>query len=196
MILQSIYRFRFALSRHIKYLANFQSQRTTDRRLKQLLEENLIARDKILYGVPYIYTVTKKGKRLIHATPIEEHIRIDKIQHDILVLDCLFHLQQKYGFSLHTVMTERELHSKNAFSERRHEPDFVFSMNDEFYCVEVELTPKSKQRLEKNVQSNYHNYDTQLWIVPNTQSFIQANLKEFSELYPNMMILSLEELLS
>lgn len=179
----------------MKYLAGFQSQRTADRRLKILLEENLITREKQLYGVPYIYTVTPKGKRLILATPIAENIRIDKIKHDILVLDCLFQLQKKYQFNIKNITTERELHSKDSFSEWRHHPDFIFPKEEQVFAVEVELTPKSKQRLEKNIQSNYSNYDFQIWIIPTAQTTIFSNLKEFSNLYPNLIITCLEELL-
>ncbi len=95
-VLKQLDRWRFCLSRHLIYLGGFSSQRTTDRRLKMLLEAGYIQRRKILYGVPYLYSLTHKGKVLIHTSLKEEKIRIEKITHDILVLDTAIYFMLKY----------------------------------------------------------------------------------------------------
>ncbi len=59
----------------------------------------------------------------------------------------------------------------------------------------MELTLKSRNRLEKNIQENFMNYDYQKWIVPNTQVRIKNILQENNLIYP-LEILDLKEVVS
>ena len=59
--------------------------------------------------------------------------------------------------------------------------------------MEVELSLKARTRLEKNIQSNFSNYDKQLWIVPDMHSKISAILEEQSHIYPDIQIIELSE---
>ena len=65
-IMNCLAKFSFLLGRHIKTLF-FDGTRTCDRRLKILLENEYIKRQKILYGIPSLYSLTHKGKQEIHA---------------------------------------------------------------------------------------------------------------------------------
>jgi hypothetical protein len=56
----------------------------------------------------------------------------------------------------------------------------------------VELTPKSKDRTEKNLDDNFRIYDKQKWVVPNNQTKIHAMLNSNSSAYPNVEVVSLE----
>ncbi len=194
IVLRQIDRWRFCLSRHIFYLGGFSSQRTTDRRLKLLIEAGYIQRRKILYGIPYLYSLTYQGKLLIHTSLKGEKIRIEKITHDISVLDTAIYFILKYGVKQDDILTEKELHRLDGFSTRKHQPDFVIKNQDEKICIEVELTLKAKNRLEKNIQDNFVNYDYQKWIVPNTQIRIKNILQENSLIYP-LEIMDLEEVI-
>ena len=64
-ILRLVYKFRFALSRHVKKLSSFSGHRATDRRLRLLVLGGYLSRKKYLYGIPYLYTLTHKGRILL-----------------------------------------------------------------------------------------------------------------------------------
>lgn len=194
-VLRQLDRWRFCLSRHMLYLGGFSSQRTTDRRLKLLREAGYIQRRKILYGVPYLYSLTYQGKVLIHTSLKKEKIRIEKITHDISVLDTAIYFMLKYGVKQENLLTEKELHRIDGFCTRKHQPDFIIQNQDKKTCIEIELTLKAKNRLEKTIQENFLNYDDQKWIVPNTQIRMKNILQENSFVYP-LEIIDLEEVVN
>jgi len=180
------------LGRHIKTLVNFPGTRASDRRLKALVEAGYLNRKKYLYGVPYLYTVAHKGRILIGANKRENKIRLEQIAHDIQVLDVLIIFKEKYNLSLSNIESARELHIKDGFGTRKHQPDFVFTYEDKKHAVEIELTPKAKANLERNVRDNYLNYDYQIWVTGDNKIFnmIQNLLDEYS----NIKIVRLEEI--
>lgn len=196
LILNMIYRFGFCLGRHISFLANFPSARTCDRRLKLLVDHGYLFRKKVFYGLPYLYYLSKDGMRLIHVTPRDEMIRVDKIHHDITVLDCLPYFIKRYDFTFDIMTTERELHRKDGFGVRKHHPDIVFQKDDETYAIEFELSKKATVRLVHNIEQNYLNYDVQIWVIPASQSGILNILTSSLEKYDNIEVMILESLLS
>ncbi|MCL2360679.1 MAG: replication-relaxation family protein [Defluviitaleaceae bacterium] len=191
-ILRLVYRFKFCFGRHVSKLIGFTGMRACDRRLKALTDGGYLARKKYLYGLPYLYTLTHKGRILIGANKRENKIRLEQINHDAQVLDILIHLKAIYGFSLNDIKSERELHIKDGFGTRKHHPDFLFEHHGKKYAVEVELTLKAKTNLEKNVRDNYLNYDQQIWVTGDNKIF--GLLKNFAEEYANMEIISIEKL--
>jgi hypothetical protein len=97
----------------------------------------------------------------------------------------------KYGISLSDITTEKELHQKDGFGTRRHQPDFIFTAEDKTHCVEVELTPKSKERTVKNLHDNFMTYDFPKWVVPENQTKIRTVLNGS---YRDIEILSFEKI--
>jgi len=191
-ILRLVYRFKFCLGRHIKTLVQFTGARASDRRLKALVEAGYLDRKKYLYGIPYLYTVAHKGRILIGANKRENKIRLEQITHDITVLDALIFFKKKYALALSNIESERELHIKDGFGTRKHQPDFVFTYKDRRYAVEVELTLKAKANLEKNIQDNYLNYDSQIWITDDTK--VLKHLQNLLNAYSNIEIVRLGEI--
>ena len=192
-ILKLIYRFKFCLGRHVKSLVGFEGARACDRRLKILVDSGYLNRKKYLYGIPYLYTVSHKGRLLIGANKRDNKIRLEQITHDCYVLDTLIFLIEKYNLTLEHIESERELHIKDGFSTRKHHPDFTFTYENKKYAVEVELTPKAKANLERNVRSNYLNYDTQIWVTNDNKVF--SLLQSLSVEYSDIEILRLEDIL-
>lgn len=195
LILKMIYRFGFCFGRHVSFLANFPSARTCDRRLKLLVDNGYLLRKKVLYGLPYLYYLSKDGMRLIHVTPRDETIRVDMIHHDMTVLDCLPYFIKHYGFTLGNLTTERELHSKDGFGVRQHHPDVVFIKDTESYAIEFELSKKATVRLIHNIEQNYLNYDVQIWVIPASQSSIRNILTSSLDKYDSIEVMTLESLL-
>ena len=192
-VFREIERWRFCLSRHIQYLAGFSSQRICDRRLKFLLDENFLTRRIVLYGVPSAYLLTRKSKNLIFANKRPERIRLDQITHDITVLDIAICTIKSLSLLPADIKTEKQLHQADGFGEREHHPDFVFTKGDKTYCVEVELSLKSRARLNKNAKSNFINYDVQIWVVGDNSSRLSRQLEEFKRQYPNIKITTISE---
>jgi len=190
-IIKLVYRFKFCLGRHVGALMGFTGARACDRRLRLLTDGGYLARKKYLYGIPYLYTVTHKGRILIGANKRENKIRLEQINHDVKVLDTLIYCKAKYGFSLIDMESERELHIKDGFGMRKHHPDFVFIHQGKKCAVEIELTLKAKANLEKNVRDNYLNYDKQIWFTSDKK--ILALLQKFSDEYSNMETIFLEK---
>ena len=193
LVLREVGRFRFMLGRHIKALCGFPSTSSCDKRLKDLIEAKYLSRKKYLYGVPGLYTLTHKGRIILSMNKREDKIRVDRITHDIYVLEAVIFFVKKYGLAMSEIKTEKELHIKDGFGTRKHQPDFVLTNDGQSQAVEVELNPKSKERLEKNIRDNYLNFDKQIWIT-NDNKIISLITKFLNE-YPNIEILRLEEVI-
>jgi hypothetical protein len=192
LILGLVLRFRFCQGRHIKSLAGFEGQRATDRRLRTLIDAGYLSRKKYLYGVAYLYTLTHKGRILLGANKRADKIRVDRITHDIFVLDAVIFFLKKYNLALEKIESEKELHIKDGFGTRKHHPDFVFEVEGNRTAVEVELCPKAKDRLEKNVRDNYLNFDNQIWLT--NDSKVIAMLGGLAETYSNIGVMRLGEI--
>lgn len=194
LILKEINRWRVCASRHIRFLAGFSGQRATDRRLKILIDAGYLERKKFLYGVPSIYFLTAKGQTLIQARICSEKVKVEQIIHDMTVLDTAIYFMRKKNLSLEDIITEKELHQLDGFGRRKHRPDFVFRQNDLTSCVEVELTRKAKSRLLNIIKDNFMEYDTQIWVIPDSQPMILQVLKDSQKIYGNIQARSLQKI--
>ena len=193
-LLHEVGRWKFMLGRHIKDLCGFTSVSACDKRLKDLIVAGYLERKKYIYGVPGLYTLTHKGRILTGYNKRAENIRIDKIYHDICVLDSLSWFIKTSNISLENITSERELHSNDGFGVSKHYPDFVVTASGKKYAVEIEMSLKEKRRFEKNIQNNYMNYDGQVWVVPKTQKKIARILNENKAVYSGIKVYFLEEL--
>ena len=175
-------------------LCGFTGARASDRRLKLLLDAGYLTRKKYLYGIPYMYTLSHKGRILLGANKREDKIRVDRITHDIYIIEAIIYYVKKYGVALSAIESEKELHIKDGFGLRKHQPDFVVSFADVRIAVEVELNPKPKDRMEENIRENYLKYDRQVWIT--NHSKVKSLLKGFIGEYSNIEVLALEDVLA
>lgn len=188
-----LYRWRFLLGRQVRFLADFSSTRTTDRRLKILRENGYIEKQKILYGVSSLYTLSHKGRVLAGVNTKSEKIRLEQIFHNIYVVDSAIYFFKNKIATLEQIVSEKQLHSIAGFSNRKHMPDFIIKSDNETNCVEIELSLKAKSRLQKNIEDNFTEYDKQIWIVPVSEITIRQVLQDSMMLYPNITIIDLEE---
>lgn len=127
LILSEIDRWRVITGRHICFMTGFSGQRACDRRLHKLRTADLLNRERIIYGVPAIYSLTSKGKLLIEVPNKKEQIRIEQIAHDIAVADSAIFFNLKYNIAFSDMVTEKQLHQNDGFGIRKHRPDFVFT---------------------------------------------------------------------
>jgi len=110
------------------------------------------------------------------------------------VLDALIYFRDKYKISLTDIESERELHIKDGFGTRKHQPDFVITYGGKRVAVEVELSAKAKVTLEKNVRDNYLTFDNQIWIT-NDKKVLNMIQNLFIN-YAGLQIIRLEEIIS
>ena len=99
----------------------------------------------------------------------------------------------KHEVSFSAIESEKELHIKDGFGIRKHQPDFVVRMG-ELIAVEIELNSKAKDRMEENIRENYLKYDRQVWITNNSK--VKSLLKIFCDEYSNIEVLRLEDVLT
>lgn len=181
------------ISRQIKILCDFQGQRACDRRLKKLIEAKYIERKHILYGIPSLYFITPRAKRAFNLEFITQNVRIEQIQHDIYVIDTAIYFIKKYGIDKNTIMTERTLKHKDGFGNNKHRPDFIFVHQDKTFCVEIELTAKKYDTLNKNMKNNYLSYDGQKWVTPFDRIKVKEQVEKASRNYTDIDIIPLSE---
>jgi len=148
-----------------------------------------LERKKYLYGVPYLYTLSHKGRMLIGVNKRADMLRLERIMHDVYVLDTVIFFIGKANVSLSNITSEKELHSADGFGHRRHYPDFVVNGK---IAVEIEIALKSKERLRKNIEANYLDYDLQYWILGENPK-LEKLIKEFQNEYSNLKAIRLEE---
>lgn len=186
------------LSRHIKELAGFTSQRSCERRLKKLVETGYLEYQKIIYGIPRIYQNTKRAEAIaqIYTGNWKRKIKLEQITHDISVLDVVIALNKSMKIPYENIVSERQLHKLDGFSVRNHRPDFVFDYKDKKVCVELEFSMKAKNRFEKNIKENFLAYSIQLWVVQNKSDRIGQFLEKQKLIYPNIRIRELKEVLN
>ena len=194
-ILREIDRWRVVTGRQICVITGFSGQRACDRRLSKLITAGYICRNKYLYGFPSIYKLTNKAKVLINVPKKPAQIRLEQIVHDSYVTDTAIYISKSRKIPFDSIITEKQLHRQDGFSNRKHRPDFIFTENGSVICVEVELTMKSKNRMEQNVKSNFENYDGQLWVVPDLKGKIAVALIEYQNVYSDILIMPLDEVI-
>lgn len=191
-LLEAIGKWRFLLSRHLIEISSL-SSRSTYRRLKQLEERKLLTHARVLYGTPALYSLTHKGRLKIGLNKRDSKFRIEQIEHDICCVDMALYFMEKYHLSMSEITSEKELHSIRGFGSRQHVPDFTFQHDNKSYAIEVELSLKAKETLRKNVELNFMNYDSQIWLINKRNKALKSRLDELTTMYPNIVISYLED---
>jgi hypothetical protein len=173
-------------------LCGFTGTRNTDRRLKILCDNGYLKKQKLLYGIPSLYTLTHQAKVLLNVSRKAVNISLARLSHHIAVLDTVVYLVQGNYIKLDEIQTEREMFSADGFGKVKHRPDFIHIKNDIIDAYEIELTLKAKDRFHKNVRENYKNYHRQVWIVPEKETEIFRLLSYWQTSYNNIDIVCYE----
>ena len=192
-ILHEITRWRFCLGRQIRLLCEFSGQRACDRRLAKLIKAGYIERKYLLYGMPGLYFATPKAVKIFNLAFYTSNVRIEQIQHDTAVIDTAIYFIHQ-GINSAEITTERELKHLNGFGNPKHDPDFVYKSNGKTICVEVELSTKKQATIERNIKSNYSNFDVQQWVVPSDKVKILQNIETVRPRYSDIEVIPFEEI--
>lgn len=195
LILQQVTKYRFLLSRQIKILCNFTGQRSCDRRTRKLIDEGLLEKKHFLYGVPALYLVTEKAKRIFDLGYITKNIRVEYIKHDILVIDTAIYLNKKFGIPLENIKSERQIKHGLGFGNPKHVPDLLYKDNNKTYCVEIELSVKTYKNLENNVRLNSRNYNKEIWYIDTTKTKLVENLDKLKIIFGKVVVIDINEVI-
>lgn len=150
------------------------------RRLKKLVDNNYLKHSRVLYGEPGVYQVTHKGAQLSedHLPPLKR-ISFATYCHTLAVAHASIALIKQFGGSFLTErmlrLTKREMDAGAC----EHNCDGVLILNDKKIAIEVELTMKTKQRIEDimmdySLQSEY----SEVWYLCGNEELY----KHFSKL--------------
>ncbi len=191
-IITEISRFRGCLGKQIIKIANFTSRRSCDQRLKKLIDNGYIERKRYVYGIAGVYRITNKAKSEIGVDLPVSNIRLEQLEHDLLVVDVYLFLKDRLNLTPADFTTEKELRHIQGFNTRTHAPDLIYKYKNKVFCVEVELSLKAKSRLEKNINNNYVTYNGQKWFIRHTNNRLYTWLREFSLIYSDIEIISIE----
>ncbi|MDD3304117.1 MAG: hypothetical protein PHP54_04290 [Clostridia bacterium] len=146
----------------------------------------------IIYGVPGLLFVTRKAVKAFKLDYHTKEIRIEQITHDIAMVDTAIYIINQHGVDMDDITTEREIKHSNGFGNSKHDPDFIYMENNKKYFVEIELTEKSINRLQTNIQNNFLLCDIQKFVVPSDKARILVNLEKLKQSYP-IEVIRLEE---
>ena len=167
------------------------------RRLRKLISADYLCHEWLLHGKPGIYRATKLGTEISHdVLPPIKKIALATCEHHLKVANLSSVLLKKFGGEF---ITERHLRHQAGLSgvgQKTHMCDGALILPDKRIAIEVELTPKSKCRLEKII--NHYRKDFQyqeVWYfcgnnevrnkietaASNTRFIKCLNLNEFSQ---------------
>lgn len=122
--------------------------------MKRLVEDGLVRQVQIFCGEPNIYYLTNRGGSFSDL-PIISGINLGIYEHQVTLINVVIRLRELYPLS--TLVSERQLKQENFFEGigvRGHVSDGVLiHAEDNQIAIEVELTMKSKGRLEKILRS-------------------------------------------
>lgn len=193
VIFEMLLKWKFLISRQVKDLCNFSGVRACDRRLLKLTRDGWLKREKVLHGFPFLYFVTEKTRKEFDLKYKSRAVRAGEISHDIDVIDTAIYLIDKYKLDPRSIVSERELKHQAGYGVPEHFPDFVYEKGGKKFCVEVELSAKSKDLLEKNVVKNYMEDYEQLWYVNMLQPKIMKNLDSLQNSYNGIEVYDILE---
>lgn len=197
VIMREIARNGYMTGKQIMLIAGFGGTRATDRRLAKLMEQGWLNRDKKLYGLCGLYTVTAEGMEYFHLneqikTTYIDNINLNEIEHNLAAIDSQIYFIRKHGISLEEITTDKEIRRSQGLQIKQHVPDFVIYKDGKSIAVEIERTYKGKTRLQRNIEANYTKYDAQYWVVPIARSTIREILQGLSNRFPGIEIFEME----
>jgi DNA-binding MarR family transcriptional regulator len=130
--------------------------------VRRLVKFGLLERTQTAIGDPTLISPTREGITYAGLGLRRPTIRIGEVDHWLTVADVAIELEDRYGPSL--LLTERELRFEEMLAGkpiasatlgetlnghlRLHRPDLVVRGPGGYTVYEVELTPKSRRRLE------------------------------------------------
>jgi len=167
-ILKWINRFRYTTAKQVMEKFGM-CKSPAYRRLKFLKDNGYLYYRKFFKDKPGIFFCTVEGVGVSGSklSPLKRKISLATYDHNLIVIDVSFKLE-KYG----NWITDREIWSEIFKKQKEkktniHIPDGIIENDGKRTAVEVELTPKSKSRLDKIMKAHRRSrfYDSVFYVV-------------------------------
>lgn len=179
-ILQFINEFGFCEIRHIEKEFNIK-KRLSYTIIKRLIMANLVLHQRIYHQKHGIYFLTKQGAAYTPLIPLSS-IPHNHYNHHLIVIDVYQKIKQLYPEMIW--VTERYL-IKEKFSKgwvkKGHIADGMLFLSDKKIAIEVELTLKTKARIETILKEYAKDLDiTEIWYYcqPKTMNALQGFIEK------------------
>jgi len=146
------------------------SSGTAYKRLRKLISAGLLIHEYQFHGYPGHYRVTKQGAGVAgDQLPPLKNIRIGSYKHDEIVNTLSVMLTEKYDASFITERQMRHQRGMHKAGESYHYSDGVLVFDDKKVAIEVELTTKSRARLDKISKYYLRTFDySEVWYFYST----------------------------
>ncbi|MBI1300070.1 MAG: hypothetical protein GC137_00290 [Alphaproteobacteria bacterium] len=146
-------------------------------RIKKLVEGGYLARERILHGQARIHKVTKRGVIASgdHILPVQD-IRLGTFKHDLALVDLALKLEEETGGQFIPQRQIRHDEGLSGVGQMGHIPDgYLFIDDDKPVAVELELSVKSRARLNSIVQDYGGDLRVkEVWYYTNQKSVYNA----------------------
>ena len=173
LILEALGRLVVAESKDLTILAGYHDESVLRKKMRQLKEDGFVNINSsgYGYGTPLIYSLTKQGMREVDIYDIRPfEYRGQNTWHEIMVGHAASFLYIYEDLSIYDMEFDRAIRGKKS----EYIPDIAYGNNTG--AVEVELSVKSKKRLEDKFLRAFHNYNIVRWIYPAECLSIKHNL--------------------
>jgi DNA-binding PadR family transcriptional regulator len=122
--------------------------------MQRLVKQKFVKHERVFHGKPGIYTVTHKGAQYTDLPPLDK-LYVGQYDHQLSIVNVYLQLRQQYPDA--EWISERQLkHDKfrDGVGKKGHVSDGILQwVCGKRVAIEVELTRKGKNRLEKILKS-------------------------------------------
>ena len=123
------------------------------RRLHQLVKNDLLIHQGLLHRQPGVYRGTKLSTEFSHdVLPPLKSVSLATYDHQLKVAHLSLVLLEKSGGEFITQRHIRNQSGISAVGQKSHKSDGTLVLPNKRIAIEVELTPKSRERLEKIIR--------------------------------------------
>lgn len=161
-------------------------QTTAYVRIKKLVDNGYLARDRILHGDSRIHMVTKQGCIASgdHIKPINK-VNLGTYLHDLNLVDLALRLERKTGGVFQPERQIRHDEGLSGLGKLGHIPDgYLFLGNKKPIAIEFELSVKSRARLNNIIKEYSGNLNvSEVWYYTDQNQVLNA-IQKASEDYP------------
>ncbi len=162
--------------------------------INKLIRHNLIQHERIFYGKHGLFRLTQAGARFTFLPPLHR-VPLANYRHDLTVVNLYLKLRELYP-GMRWISERKLKHDKYKFSvgQQGHLPDGILTLDSKQIAIEVELSCKSKLRLEDILKAYAVQFSIQaVWYF--CKESMQPRLQEAAKEMPFVKIYLLKDFL-
>ncbi|MDW3209289.1 MAG: helix-turn-helix domain-containing protein [Reichenbachiella sp.] len=138
--------------------------------MQRLKKSGMVELVRVFHNEPGIYLCTSEGAKFTNQEKLRE-LHIASLKHDLKILDVFLNIRDE--MQIESFMTEREIRKS---VDLEHFPDLLIKYSGEQISIEVELSRKSKTRMEA-----IRNFYLKTVFIKKVIYFVPKSLKTYIE---------------